>query len=588
MVRKKVVGVNVKTVIDKGIRVVFISAYLFISLVLLFTTIDESKSARLKQTIFVVEIIPDIVWVLLAVTLLAGYAIWNRKHPEKQVEKKQVYVEIVPAMLVLVVLQAVVFYSIYFYPGADAHFVKYAAETFTSGHIDYSNPDVAYFLVQYFQECPNNLWLFFIEIVFCYIGKIFSCNGYHLLMGFTVVMADIAIVLSVMTVYRLTGSRRLCRVTFVMAVLLLGFSTWLFYPYTDSMTILFPVLILYLYVRFRESGTLKMWQWVTLTAIALFAYKLKALASIVFIALLCYEMVTNGLCLRRISAAICGSMIAVLLISQINAGICHYVNYEKDESLELPFIYFAALGSNYETYGKWTQEARDYICSFDTAEEKKKASWEMIKENYAEMGSLWNVFDHYKNAIHYNYNDASFGVGVGVPFIEVRKPSDNVIIKFLRNVLYPAKNYGDSTYFGHGGEYYLFTVCVWQFIWMSALFLCGLTALFSKLFVGTNIDEGKKETADENRKESVNESLDRVIYVLQITYVGILIYMLLFESNSRLMLCNVLVFILMGTLGVHRMCERWEPAGDKNKQDRRAERNEGRYAAEKHIEKQYK
>ena len=74
---------------------------------------------------------------------------------------------------------------------------------------------------------------------------------------------------------------------YVVYVLLAGISPWISIPYSDSMALIFPTLILYLYIHNKKKNSMLVWFFIGLCSTV--GYKIKPQTFIVFIAVILVE-----------------------------------------------------------------------------------------------------------------------------------------------------------------------------------------------------------------------------------------------------------------------------------------------------------
>ena len=110
------------------------------------------------------------------------------------------------------------------------------------------------FAVAYWGAYPNNLLLVFTyEIIFRLCAAFGVPYAVFLSTALNVAVLDLAIILAVACARLLWGPSA-GRITLLIAVPFLGFSPWISVAYSDTMATVFPVLLLYLYLRYVKAS----------------------------------------------------------------------------------------------------------------------------------------------------------------------------------------------------------------------------------------------------------------------------------------------------------------------------------------------
>lgn len=73
----------------------------------------------------------------------------------------------------------------------------------------------------------------------------------RLLLG--VISVDISIVFTVLTVWKLTDSRKLTVLSLIISTVFLGFNPWIVIPYSDAYSISFLSIMMYLYCSLKKD-----------------------------------------------------------------------------------------------------------------------------------------------------------------------------------------------------------------------------------------------------------------------------------------------------------------------------------------------
>lgn len=104
------------------------------------------------------------------------------------------------------------------------------------------------FSQNYFNAYPNNIFLTIIFAGIKYLSSLFGCvDNYFPTIVAGVISTDAAIVFTVMTVWKLTQSRKVTFLSIIICTVFLGFNPWIIIPYSDTYVLPFLSAILYFY-----------------------------------------------------------------------------------------------------------------------------------------------------------------------------------------------------------------------------------------------------------------------------------------------------------------------------------------------------
>lgn len=201
-------------------------------------------------------------------------------------------------------------------------------------------------------------------------------NGTMLLAFFQCFSISLSSILFFKTAKRIVGYK-LAWVGYFFHFVLVGLSGWILIPYSDSTGLIFPILMLYIYIRIKESGEVKK-QCLDVFALCLLGYvgfKIKPMVLIVLIAIVGIEG----------------------------------VNFIKQF---------------------------DYSTSFATSDEQHEAEFAVIKQRLKDFG-ISGYLEHFMKKSSRNYFDANLGWGGGSSFYtEIFPERNNKLCPFLRSLYY--------------------------------------------------------------------------------------------------------------------------------------------------------
>lgn len=395
--------------------------------------------------------------------------------------------------------------------------------------IDYNNLPIIYIMGLLYRFAENQTWFVHNPEYFWVIVGCLSVT----LAGFCCCKI----------VQKLTGNPVAVLVTFGLYLLTAGLCPWKYIPYTDSYVILFPVLCLLLYLYSRECGTMS--GKILLCFLACLSGAIggfiKPNANIAVLAVLGMEGLDllaalvnrfgrqkavrgkeelNGQMRSScLSMALC-LFFACMLYWGANLYMGHIITemgHEYNEELEKTPQYLLFMGANESTTGSFTIEDYGVFGEFQSSKADRNAAcleraWERIRQR----GPIGTLYFCLKKLVK-SFNDGSFAwtdVRYFEPFPE-NLMHDNAIGNFLRSLFMPE---------GVRQSWYdTFAELVWIFI------LIGVPGIIW----------------EKNRKEQYT--------VFSILIIGLLLYLMLFESGARYLYIFLPVFVAVSVCGMNIM-----------------------------------
>lgn len=346
-------------------------------------------------------------------------------------------------------------------------------------------------------------------------------------------------------VKKLTGNVAAVLIAFALYLVTAGLSPWKYIPYTDSYVILFPVLCVWLYLCSRDCRK-RAGKFVFLFLSLFFGVAggfIKPSAYIAVLAILCLAGIRFLTALLRwcrdrrgASAAREGSeepvhgiraagilLLYTLVVSGVlflgtglfKEHIIKSMGLEYNEEIEATAQYFFFMGTNELTTGSFTIEDYGIFGEFQFSKAERNAAcleraWERIKAR----GPLGTAYFCLKKLVR-SFNDGTFawaGVQYYEPFPE-NLTHDNRVAGYLRSLFMPGG--------ANQGKYDTFAELVWIFT------LLGVPGIV---------------LASERKSD---HSLFAILVI------GVLCYLMLFESGARYVFIFSPVFILMSVCGMY-------------------------------------
>lgn len=379
--------------------------------------------------------------------------------------------------------------------------------------------------IRYFSRYPNNLFLAYIVTV---IRKAAHMLGLHDQEYFAILCVQCALntltgLLLVRVLNRLLGQRRLSVLGYCVYMLLVGASPWVSIPYSDSMGLIFPILLICIYID-RKKARHPLFPWFWMAGLAYIGYKIKPQIFIVFLAILLMEVLgvlKAGLSrdlLKRLASIVlglvCAGLFAQAAISSLNVPIYDEMTFQ------LP--HFLMMGMNPEDMGVWSKADVKYSGSFATLEERNAANLNMALERVRKMGPA-GLFKHLIRKTLTNYCDGTFcWSGEGYFFREVFEERGTPLCGLLRG-LYYTREYAET------GKYYT--------VWSNFEQMLWLTVLLLNVFAGT-----------------VRRHEERDVIMLAI--IGLTLFEMIFEARARYLFTYAPLYIVLAAAGFQWITER--------------------------------
>ena len=428
--------------------------------------------------------------------------------------------------LALFVLQAVLCFFAYFMTGWDVKTLLESAYALAGGDAIVDH--------YYYSLYPNNA---FLTLVFSGVMRAFrrvspgaglARCAYILIVG-QCTLNTLAGVLTRRTALQLTGSRRLSWLAAAVYAGFVGLSPWLMIPYSDSMALLFPVAVLYLYAGRREKGV---GTWLVIGLLTGVGYLIKPQAAIVTIALGIVEamravserrparFVLRAVCVLGITALLAGPGFDALLA---RSGI--HVRAERT----LGPLHFAMMGLSERTGGTYDAEDLARSVSVEDPQARAQMQREEIAARLEAMG-LRGLARHLLRKTRINYGDGLFAWGgEGNFFAERIGDKDGLLSPALKRAIGCE---GDSA----SGR----ALASWmQAIWLALL--AGSVGM-GPAYAATR--------GDENRRD--------LMLTLMLALIGLTLFETIFEARARYLYAYAPFYVLAGICGIRavviRMC----------------------------------
>jgi Dolichyl-phosphate-mannose-protein mannosyltransferase len=396
----------------------------------------------------------------------------------------------------------------------------------TNGYVDAG-------FVTYLENSPNNLALFtLLGGLFKAVTALGSNNFLSAAILVNVCVMFVSQIL-IFFVSKMLFGKKIAAISLIFSFVLITLSMYVQIPYTDTLTMVFPVLILFFALRFVKSD--KLWVKYVYTgligAVTIIGFELKPTVLIATVAVIitCAVWVVAYRKQLRTKAAIwlvggsfaVFSVVAGLTYVGYGALIDHLklIPYPLSQSGEksLPAVHFMNIGTktkingSSENYGGYDADTVDVISDLGSTNAKVNYSIDAIKKQLGEYGvaGYANFLGH---KINWIISDGTFfAYGEGDNSKVVFTDSSAVSMR-IRDFMYV------------DGKHYILFGNMLQVAWLSVLLLIAMQFIIVIM----------------KRSSRVNLYMT----MIRLMIVGILVFLLMFEGRSRYIFLYLPIFII--------------------------------------------
>lgn len=434
-----------------------------------------------------------------------------------------------------------------FYGGWDCGMVANSARwIFEGGELGYDD---------YYTIYSNNIpitWLLYKLYCFSSGMKAYPYNPEFIWIQFQCIMLSLAVLCSVLLVLRVSKNLGTSVIALIFNIAFLGISPWKIIPYTDGCTIAMPVMILFLYSLLRDCKS--RWRhfiWFLLLFLGCLSGIMKATCYVAVIAIVIIDIfwtVSEESDVRSRLYGLGGKMlllvIAFCLASWCRQGMYQTLHYEYDPELEIGWSNYMYNGLNEDTTGACSGEGLEIVRSFADSDKASRMQYELagIRRRVQDRGFIGTLrFWLHKQVM--NFNDGTFSWYQEGYFQAWEYPelSDSSFTEPLRNF-----------YWLDGGNYIWFTT-VSQGLWIFVLL--GILAEAALLLVNAIMGFWKHGmSVGEESSDLLSVSVTMIV-----TFIGMFLFVMLFEARARYLYNMIPVFstmAILGWCGTYRKCFR--------------------------------
>lgn len=354
-----------------------------------------------------------------------------------------------------------------------------------------------------------------------------------------------AIFFSGMTALLISGDVGLSGLVFVVNAIVLTLSPWKIIPYTDASTIGFPIVTVFLYAVFlRMKSRWRYGAWLGMAFLGALGGIFKATCYVMLIAIVMIDfvwMVCEKGQLRVKAGNVllrCGLLAGGLFLAGLcKNGMYQTLGYEYNENLDIGWQGFLYDGLNEESTGACSEDGLNIVREFADRPRQERDAYVMegIRDRITEKG-FGGLLDFWMRKQVMTYNDGTFS--------------------WYQEGFFHAKEYEDITdssfkeplrsFYWQEGDNYLYFVTfshgIWLFI-LVGIILEAAQVLLEAVFRWKNckgMDEGEVQ----------------VRAVLLLAFIGVFLFLMLFEGRARYLYNTISVFVVMAVMGYYKMVEK--------------------------------
>lgn len=435
--------------------------------------------------------------------------------------------------------------SIAFYGGWDCGMVANSARwVYEGGELGYDD---------YYTIFSNNIPVTWVLYKLYSISA--SMTGYpynpeFIWIQYQCILLSVAVLCSALTALIISSDIGISAITLGFVSFFLGLSPWKIVPYTDGCSIVFPILLLFLYSLFRKSK--RRWCGCVLWFLVILAGCLggiiKATCYVTLIAIVAvdfYWMITDEVSvivkLKKTGCKLLLLVLAFFLASLVKSEMYRELDYHYDSTMESGWSNFMYDGLNEETTGACSDGGLELVRAYagQPKEVRIRKEMEGIRQRMQERGFGGMLFFWLRKQVM-SFNDGTFSWHQEGFFHAWDYPefTDSKWKAPLR-----------SFYWLEGENYILFTT-VSQLLWFFVLVGMILEAYFL-------LKNGISALKNHELKDSTGSDSLCLSTVMVLTFVGMFLFIMLFEGRARYLYNTIPVFAVMAVLGYCKLYEKF-------------------------------
>ena len=423
-------------------------------------------------------------------------------------------------LLFFFIFQIILLKNTFFLTGWDSNIILTDSYLLRDFKIDQLNQ-------YYYSLYPNNIMVTYIFATIMKLEKLIGIFDYrYAVFGLIIVQSILCTITAYLLfhiIFDLKKSFAIAWFGFGIYVVLIIFSGWTSIAYSDSMGLIFPTLILWIYLNRYKFNKYIVWTLIVL--LSYWGYRIKPQIFILFIAIVIVELIKFILRPEKLNKlkSHFGVLSLVIIVSLVSSFAYKHLpermGYNIDPNLETPMYHFLMMGFNEATNGGYNVYDVKYTLSYYGVKEKKDAILIRLSDRLQQYGPKRVAKIMQKKALSI-FNDGTFAWGFEGGFYREVFPTDNKLSLFLRSFVY------NGDYEMEVGNHYHIIKTTQQTIWTACLLLMVIKAILSR----------------KNDKDDYS--------VMYLSLLGLFLFEMLFEARARYLYTYVPIFIMVGSLGL--------------------------------------
>ena len=494
------------------INIIFVIFFVAIIFICAFLNVIDYATKHLL--VDVIGKVPGIVFVIIGAGGIFAFSLiaLRKKAGRRNIlyGRKGINIAVIIISIAFFVFQLIATYSYYFRTDWDVDRILSTSQILSK------NETPGWDHHDYYSRYPNNLTLLNIFTNATRMSSVFNIDYQYFIIIIQCIIYCVTGLLLFFAVSRLLKNKYLALFAYIIYLVSVGISPWVTVPYSDSIALLFPTLILFIYTLRPQRTWTKIAKWLVIGFVSYVGYSLKPqvlFMTLAILAILFIHVIFNKRRSKKnlLKGAVCAAGIAISFLVVNNANSVLDIDIDKNKSFGAQ--HFFMMGMNYDTGGVYSWDDVGYSESFATAEERNKADMDTAFERIGRMGFLgFSNLMVRKTLI--NYNDGTFSWGYEGEFYKEVFPDKTPLSPFLKNVYYNR---------AYTGKYNVAWDFFEQCVWMGIVTLSLFAAAFKRV---------DKETA-----------------ILMLAIIILTVFESLFEARSRYLFIYLPVYIILAVRG---------------------------------------
>lgn len=385
--------------------------------------------------------------------------------------------------------------------------------------------------VHYLSVYPNNIAVSLLYGWAFWWAADIGLNDYMLVLtAINLLVADTAILLGARLAWHCLG-RGGCAAYLILSLGLVAFNPWMAVPYTDTLTLIFPPLILLLWERSRQATLPRALGWWALMGLAAgLGYLIKPTALIALIAVFFLSFFLQRKAWRSWARGLllsCVALAVVIGVTQAFYLVCYTLapgelNHETLEANSVPMTHFLMMGltENGDIIGGWNGDDVSATEAIPGKAAKVRYNLETAQARLQAMG-LGGYIRHLWLKSRFIWNDGTFYYGGEGRFYEFYNRDDPV-------------SQALQSFYGLDGAGHPLYQSGADALWLMVLCLMAVGGL---------------------RRDQ-----PPLMAAARLTVMGLGLFLLLFEARSRYLINHLPLCALLAAQGAGAMGEAWRKA----------------------------